>query len=261
MEDTLAYAYTYVIAEPEPSSCPDGVVPDSLPVILDLHGWNGNDYPADMGPAAWYCAVQVRPVDTSETWWFGFGAEADYRRGEVPSGGDWIVNYTEQRILRMIYDLFRDPELGPRVNPERVYVYGHSMGGQRGARPGPALPDRLRRRVRLGAHDRHGPLRRRRRHRLAPGRRVEWGSVADDLPVGIRAPAGWGGPYRTLRRHGRLQLAGPRREHAGAPRRRVRALRVAHGTRDDVVEWPTQAEPFYPALSASLRTFGSDPPG
>ena len=159
VDDALAYAYTYVVAEPEPSNCPDGVVPDRLPVILDLHGWNGNDYPADLGPAAWYCALQVRPVDSSETWWFGFGAEADYRRGETPSGGDRIVNYTEQRILRMVHDLLRDPELGSRVGPRTRLRVRPLDGRHRGARPGPALPDRLRRGLRLRAHDRHGPLR------------------------------------------------------------------------------------------------------
>ena len=257
VEDALAYAYTYVVAEPEPSQCPDGIVPDSLPVILDLHGWNGSEYPADLGPAAWYCALQVRPVDSSETWWFGFGAEADYRRGETPSGGDRIVNYTEQRILRMVHDLLRDPELGPRADPERVYVYGHSMGGSG------ALALALRYPTVFAAAYASEPMTDMARSGdgggidWRPDVEWKWGSVADDLPVEIRAPAGWADPLARYagtgvyhwQDHAANTLA--RRADESVP------FGVAHGTRDDVIEWSTQARPFYPALSASSRSFGA----
>jgi len=257
LEHALAYAYTYVVAEPEPSNCPEGVVPDRLPVILDLHGWNGNDYPADMGPAAWYCAVQVRPVDSSETWWFGFGAEADYRRGETPSGGDRIVNYTEQRILRMVHDLLRDPELGSRVDVERVYVYGHSMGGSG------ALALALRFPTVFAAAYASEPMTDIARSGdgggidWRPDVEWKWGSVADDLPVEIRAPAGWAD---SIERYAGMGVYSWQDHAANTLARRADGsvpFGVAHGTRDDVVEWPTQAKPFYPALSASSRTYGA----
>ncbi len=219
IEAALAYAYTYVVAEPEPSICPGGTMPDRLPVILDLHGWNGDAYPADLGPSAWYCAIQVRPVDSSETWWFGFAADLDYRRGETPSVGDRVANFTEQRILRMLHDLLRDPVLGPRVDPERVYVYGHSMGGSG------ALALALRYPSVFAAAYASEPMTDMARSGDAggidwrPDVEWKWGRVGDDLPVEIGAPASWAATIEAVRRHWRLLLAGPRCQRAGAARR------------------------------------------
>ena len=196
-------------------------------------------------------------MDSSETWWFGFGAEADYRRGETPSGGDRIVNYTEQRILRMVHDLLRDPELGPRADPERVYVYGHSMGGSG------ALALALRYPTVFAAAYASEPMTDMARSGdgggidWRPDVEWKWGSVADDVPVEIRAPAGWADP---IARYAGTGVYHWQDHAANTLARRADELvpfGVAHGTRDDVVEWPTQAEPFYPALSASSRTFGA----
>lgn len=252
----LAYAYTYVVAEPEPSICPGGVVPDRLPVLLDLHGWNGESYPADLGPSAWYCAVQIRPVDSSETWWFGFAADADYRRGETPASTGRIVNFTEQRILRMIHDLLRDPVLGPRIDPERLYVYGHSMGGTG------TLALALRYPTVFAAAYASEPMTDMARSGdgggidWRPDVEWKWGRVGDDLPVELHAPGGWaatieryaGSGVYSWQDHATNVLA--RRADESVP------FGVAHGTLDDVVEWSTQGEPFYPQLSASSRSFG-----
>lgn len=254
--DALAYAYAYVVAEPEPSLCPGGAVPDRLPVILDLHGWNGDSYPADLGPSAWYCGVQVRPVDSSQTWWFGFASGADYRRGEAPAPGDQVANFTEQRILRMIHDLLRDPLLGSRVDPDRVYVYGHSMGGSG------ALALALRYPAVFAAAYASEPMTDMARSGdgggidWRPDVEWKWGRVGDDLPVEIRAPADWAA---TIERYAGVGVYSWQDHVANVLARRADEsvpFGVAHGTLDDVVEWSTQGEPFYPALAASSRPFG-----
>ncbi|MGV8039032.1 MAG: hypothetical protein AB2L07_02790 [Thermoanaerobaculaceae bacterium] len=62
--------------------------------------------------------------------------------------------------------------------PNRVYVYGHSMGGSGTLALALRYAQRLRRRVRLRADDQLPHLGRRRRHRLARGRGLEVGLPA-----------------------------------------------------------------------------------
>jgi hypothetical protein len=84
----------------------------------------------------------------------------------------------------------------------------------------------------------------------------KWGRVVDDLPVSIEAPGDWatsvaryaGTGVYTWQDHASQIVS--RRGDDAVP------FGVAHGTRDDVVEWPTQGEPFYPALTASSRCVG-----
>lgn len=119
----LQYAYDYAVVEPAYATTP-------APVYVNLHGWGGNTYgpvTSDPEPYDW-CAYKIFPVDVSETWFFGFARAHDYRRGDRPQAGDTVVNYTEQRVLRMIYDLLRRPP-GPAADSDRVYAWGHSMGG------------------------------------------------------------------------------------------------------------------------------------
>jgi hypothetical protein len=125
--NNLQYAYDYDVFTPLPDYC-GGPLPDKLPVFLYLHGHKDNgkggegDYPHK------YCAYGIYPFDDTDTWWFGFASLNDYRLGGNPAKGDVIVNYTEQRVLRMIYDLERNPP-GPAVDTQRIYVAGQSMGG------------------------------------------------------------------------------------------------------------------------------------
>ena len=143
--NSIQYAFSYVVLEPpaEPADYP-------LPVILKLHPYlfdqiappstfttttdntlleNYHDYPA----------IEVRPIDVGSTWWFGFAEKGfDYRAhadecaaiDALASGAPDVVNYTESRVLRMVYDLLNDPgQWSGKADPERVYVVGHSMGG------------------------------------------------------------------------------------------------------------------------------------
>jgi len=150
------YAYSYVVSEPDPTLPFTPNVP--TPVVLDLHHHAGNSLGPRWGVkgseayATGGGAIKVMPTDVGDTWWFGFNSEFDYTAPSVghcydascsqaspsfppvapftkmPMSGE-IVNYTEARVLRMLYDLFRMPLSGFPPDPERIYVQGQSMGG------------------------------------------------------------------------------------------------------------------------------------
>ena len=153
VQNALQYAFLYTVAEPDPL-----IVGCSgpYPVVLELHSHGGvakDQLYGNAGVNAYSdgCALKIQPYDIGDTWWYGFSSTFDYRTpqdvcptdlcGEI--GDDYpplppfervvtsgpIVNYTEARVLRMIYDLMRAPLAGYPVDPNRVYVEGHSMGG------------------------------------------------------------------------------------------------------------------------------------
>jgi hypothetical protein len=129
----LAYAYDYVVFEPDCGTNP-------VPVTLSLHGWSGNSYrPITSDPDPWnWCTYRIYPVDQSETWWFGFAKTNDFRQGGEIAAGDVIVNYTEQRVLRMLRDLERQPPGAPvdanRVSPEELAQIKTIIKKAKGAR-------------------------------------------------------------------------------------------------------------------------------
>ncbi len=125
-KNNLQYAYDYDVFVPTKAMC-GGTIPDILPVFVWLHGYKAEtkaregDYPHK------YCAYGIYPFDNTDTYWFGFASKNDFRVS-LPGGGDLIANYTEQRVLRMIYDLERNPP-GPNVDTRKIYVAGQSIGG------------------------------------------------------------------------------------------------------------------------------------
>ncbi len=122
----IQYAYCYTVGEPDPLTVPPAA---RYPVVLNLHGWGGNAYGPDLLPAQYWDVIEIRPLDIGETWYFGFAKQHNYYIDAPVEAGDTICNYTEYRILRMLYDLLHDPVLGPQCDPNRIYIYGHSMGG------------------------------------------------------------------------------------------------------------------------------------
>jgi hypothetical protein len=251
----LQYAYTYSVGEPSPGAC-GGTVPAVVPLVVNLHGWGGNTYGPALGPSEYYCAFELRPVDVSETWWFGFARALDYRTGAVPQAGDTVVNFTEQRVLRMVYDLLRHPTLGPRVDRERQYVYGHSMGGSG------ALALALRYPEVFAAAYASEPMTNYRtsgdgggvdwRGDVAP----KWGAPSLNLPVQLAGPGGWA---QHLAAHNGTSVWDWQNHHANVTARaadEMVPLGVAHGRADDVIEWATQGRPAYAALDASRRAWG-----
>ncbi|HZY43285.1 MAG TPA: hypothetical protein VFF70_00925, partial [Anaerolineae bacterium] len=179
----LQYAYDYAIFQPGATQC-GSMLPAQLPASVWLHPWQGNNYPPASGSSTW-CAYQISPIDETETWWFGFARDHDFRKGGSISHTDRIVNYTEQRVLRMIYDLERSP-IGPPVDPNRVYVSGYSMGA------GGTLGFALRYPNVFAAAYATKPAT---NYQLAGGWvgniSAKWGSTAMSVPVLINAPNHW----------------------------------------------------------------------
>ena len=116
--NAIQYAYDYAIYAPTAAEC-GGVLPSQVPVVFNLHGWADNTYaPTLANPDPWdWCAYRIYPIDMSQTWWFGFARQFDYHNEGTPTAGDSVGNYTEQRVLRMIYDLLNATRPGQPWTP------------------------------------------------------------------------------------------------------------------------------------------------
>ena len=250
VQHALAYAYDYTVFEPDCGTNP-------VPATVSLHGWGGGSYgPVTGDPDPWdWCTYRIYPVDQSETWWFGFAKTNDFRAGGEIAAGDTIANYTEQRVLRMLRDLQHAPP-GPPVDTNRVYVYGHSMGGSG------TLAFALRYPGVFAAAYASEPM----TDYAASGdgggddwrgdAAAKWGAPALNLPVEIRAPAGWAeglGPYNGA---GVWDWQNHRANATNRLGDESVPFGVGHGTNDMVIEWPTQAQPFYGPLDSSRRCWG-----
>lgn len=251
----IAYAYDYVVAEPAPRNC-GGTVPASVPAVVNLHGWSANTYPPYAGGyAPYWCAYMLFPIDQGETWFFGFAREHDYRAGGIPTPGNTIANYTEQRILRMLYDLMRDPP-GPQVDPQRVYVYGGSMGGSG------ALAFALRYPQVFAAAYASEPMTDYAtsgdgggadwRNDVVP----KWGRIAANLPVAIDAPNGWAAALQAYNGTGVWDWQDHQRNLRDRVADDMVPFGIAHGLADTTIEWPTQGAPVYAALLDARRAYG-----
>ncbi len=258
--DALQYAYDYTVYTPKASLC-DGSLPSKLPVILHLHGYTDNTSPEGvrdyLDPQ---CAYGVYPEDVSDTWYFGFARHHDYRQPGEVTAGDEIVNYTEQRILRMLYDLMRDPP-GPAVDSQRVYVDGQSMGASGVL----ALTQRYPNVFAAGYASQ--PI----TNYLTAGvtkedwvadAAIKWGRPALNLPVSINAPHGWAVPIQKYNGTGVWDWQNYQ-DNASAAKLKSRLgdemapVGIIHGSIDPIVTWSTQGKPVSPAYNTGKRVFGS----
>ena len=252
VQHALAYAYDYVVFQPT-SACGSG----AMPATFSLHGWGGNSYgPVTADPDPWdWCTYRIYPVDQSETWWFGFARTNDFRvNGEVPSG-DSVANFTEQRILRMLRDLIRQPP-GPPVDTNRVFAYGQSMGGSGTLALAMRYPNVFAAAYASepmtdyatsgdgGGLDWRGDV------------EPKWGACALALPVWLDAPAGWAAPLKRYNGTNVWVWQNHRFNLTNRIADETVPLGVAHGTNDMVIEWPTQARPFYGVLDSARRCYG-----
>lgn len=256
----LQYAYDYVVYTPHRDWC-GGSLPSKIPAFFHLHGWRDNSMP----PAQGYpsldraCAYGIYPLDVTDTWYFGFARGNDYRLASEPAAGDVIANFTEQRVLRMLYDLMRNPP-GPAVDRQRIYVAGQSMGGTG------ALAFAERYANVFAASYASQPMT---NFRTAATTKtdwtadvsIKWGRPELNLPVTISAPAGWANHLKDYDGTGVWDwqdLA----DSAAATKLKSRLwdemvpLGVAHGSNDDVVLWSTQGQPFYAAFNSGRRPWG-----
>ncbi len=247
---SIQYAYTYTVGEPDPVNCPSPP-PQRFPVVLNLHGWGDNTYGPDPGGSQYYCAYEIRPIDVSETWWFGFARGHDYRVNSVVEAGDTVVNFTEARVLRMLYDFQRDPAFLARIDSGRVYVYGHSMGGSG------ALAFTLRYPNVFAASYASEPMTNYRTATAWKGNLVpKWGRPVLNLPVRIFSPGNWADGLQRFNGTGVWDW----QNHQANFRNRIGdefvPFGVAHGRADDVIPWPTQGRPAYGAFDASRHAWG-----
>ena len=255
--NTLAYTYDYYVFEPTPELC-GGKVPDALPVLVFLHGARSNRYPVYKKYAYPHCAYGVYPIDQTETWYFGFARSHDYRQNTPFEPGDVIENYTEQRVLRMLADLMRDPP-GPAVDPQRIYLAGHSMGGTGALAFAERYPNVF------AAVYSGQPVT---NFRATPGftepwpanLATKWGAQDLNLPVAIDAPNGWAAHLQKYNGVGVFDwedLRAPFDPQAKVNRSgdEMAPFGVDHGTVDEAVLFPTQGQALYAALSGSPRAW------
>lgn len=249
-ENAIQYAYDYAVFEPSPMAC-GGAFDGPVPVLLSLHAWSGNWYaPPYSDPYPNWCAYKVFPVDVSETWYFGAARDHDYRRGGRPTTGDVIVNYTEARVLRMVYDLLRQPP-GPPADVQRVYVFGHSMGASG------ALAMALRYPNVFAAAYAGQPMT---DYNTAGGWRGTvmgfWGEQRFNLPVQIIGPGDWA---QHLQEYSGSGIWDWQNHQANVQQRladEMVPLGIDCGLNDTSVTWETQGRPAFGALNAGLRAWG-----
>lgn len=247
---SIQYAYTYTVGEPDPANCPSPM-PDRFPVILNLHGWGDNTYPPDTGASEYFCGFEIRPIDVSETWWLGFARDHDYREGSTVAAGDTVVNFTELRVMRMVYDLLRDPVMGPKTDPNRVFVYGHSMGGSG------TLALSLRYPNVFSASYASEPMTNYLTSSMwVDNAALKWGSPALDLPIEIRGPGDWAA---NLQRFNGTRVWRWQNHQANARNRASDdfvPFGVGHGRQDTTIDWQTQGKPAYAAFDAGRHAWG-----
>jgi hypothetical protein len=251
----IQYAYDYVVYEPRAELC-GGSLPARAPAFINLHGWAGNTYgPVTEHPDPWWCSYAIYPVDQGETWYFGFARHHDYRAGGEPAAGDEIMNYTEQRILRMVYDLMQAPP-GPAVDAERLYIYGHSMGASG------VLAFALRYPNVFAAAYCSEPMTNYAtsgdgggtdwRTDVSP----KWGARALNLLVEISAPGGWAAHLARYNGRGVWDWQNHQANLQSRQGDEMVPFGIGHGRADTVIEWATQGRPAYVALNASRRAWG-----
>lgn len=257
IKETLAYTYDYSIFEPTAELC-GGTVPDTLPVMIFLHGHRGNRYGTpDVYPYP-YCAYGVYPIDQSETWYFGFAQKHDFRKSEPISPNDVIENYTEQRILRMVFDLMRKPP-GPAVDPQRIYLFGHSMGGTGALAFAQRYPN-----VFAATYSGQPVTKFTETEGVTEnwpeltGER--WGSQQFNLPIAINAPNNWAAHLQKYAGMGvfdweNLPAAFDKTAKPSRAADEMAPFGVDHGTIDDAVWFSSQGQPLYPILNASTHTW------
>lgn len=254
--NALQYMYDYAVYAPTAADC-GGSLPANLPVVLILHGWGDNAYApqlADPDPWGW-CAYRIYPIDTNQTWWFGFAQAHDYRTGLEVGDGDQVANFTEQRVLRMVYDLLAGPP-GPHADPDRVFVYGHSMGGSGTLALALRYPNVFAAAYASepmtdyatsgdgGGTDWRGDV------------QPKWGSVAQNLPVVLAAPGDWAAPLASYAGTGVYDWQNHQATLASRRADGFTPLGIGHGLADTVIEWSTQGQPVYAALDAAATAYG-----
>ncbi|HOT90730.1 MAG TPA: putative glycoside hydrolase [Anaerolineae bacterium] len=254
----LQYAYNYFVGLPTPEQC-GGSLPSSMPIILHIEGY-GSRYVAEyeLGDhSSYFCALEIWGDDPRQSWYYGFSATYDYRSGDptsTPPGSGPIVNYTEERLLRSIYDTLRDPDYAAyHLDANRIYVYGHSMGGSG------ALALAMRYPNVFAASYSSEPMTNYSTSGDGGGENwrndtvPKWGTIAANLPISnVGRYAGHLAAYNGT------GVWDWQNHQANLVNRRgddMAHISLAHGANDTVIEWSTQGQPAYGAFYQGRRAF------
>jgi len=244
------YAFNYAVA------LPAGYNPSiSYPLRVELHAYGGRYRFVEQTEFDWP-VIQLFPDDPGSsvgllhTWWFGFAAEHDYRTSATPQGGT-IANFTEQRVMRAIDEVIRDP--GLNVDTNLIHAFGHSMGASGvlslGMRYGNVFSG-------IYASE---PMTNFRTSPVFENEFISlWGNKAPNLMIENS------GPYsENIRQYGiggsSPTLVWDWMDHPRQLARRggedMAYLMIDHGKQDTVIDWQTQGRPFVRALTDSKHGF------
>lgn len=236
------YAYNYFVGLPTDQQC-GGQVWDRLPLILEMVPW-GSRY-AVYTNSPWFCASHIIADDPSQSWYFGFSAGHDYRTGAAVTRGP-IVNYSEQRLLRTVAEVMANPAF--RTDPERVYAYGHSMGGTGALALGERYPN-----VFAAIYASQPMINFASSAYFLDELEAKWGTRRRNLPVAIQGPyAGHVAGFSGLGVWDWQNLAAPLNQRRGAE---MAYIWISHGTQDRVIDWATVARPVYETLELGDRAY------
>lgn len=255
LQGATAYALSYVVAEPAPNL--DPTPPEPLPLVVLLHGHAKGSYPANLTHTSNFLpALEVRPTDVGETWWFGYARDHDYRNGGTPAPGDAVRNFTEERVLRLVRDLGRMPGFAARIDAARTYVYGASMGGTGALAFAQRYPQVFAAgyasipMTDFSISGTAGGI------DWKPDVTPKWGALEDDLPIEIHAPEDWADPLVGQQGLGAWAWQDLLADFARRPAAPMAPFGIAHGLQDQVVEWGSQGEPTYASCDAARRAWG-----
>ncbi len=246
------FAYNYAVMKPA------GYDPTvSYPLCFDLHCWGCRYNPTLAGGSPFGLPViMVQPDDAGKTWWFGFSKTHQYR-AQWPDA-NWflptdpalsgpIVNYTEQRVLKIIDDL--DQVGGYNYDKNRVYFWGNSMGGTGVLTLASRYPDII------AAGYGSLPVTNFEVSHWNFECAVMWGPTWLDLPVEIV------GKHAThLQNYAGQSIwdwQNTQKQMRDRQADEMAYLCTAHGDADNYVEWWNQGQPWYDQMQDSMRRGGS----
>ncbi len=244
MSRAQQYAYNYWVGLPDDELC-GGPVPETLPLILHIEGW-GSRYEAPPNALYW-CAVHVWADDPSQSWYFGFSATFDYRVPEGYADSGPVVNYTEERLLRTIAEVMSNPDL-PRIDPNRIYAYGHSMGGTGALMLAERYPN-----VFAAVFANQPMMDYGAAEMWVDELEAKWGPRALNLPIEIRGE--FAAHLTRYNGTGVWDWQNLGRQLAARRGDEMAYITILHGTADTVVDWETVVRPSYVYFYEGRRAF------
>lgn len=242
----VQYAYSFLVTIPRGYNPKGG---KTFPLALHLHGHKLR-YGARGGPDQFgWRVIELMPDDPNCSWFFGFGVNHDFRSNLAPSGGT-IVNFTEMRVLQNIDQILTNPFY--KIDPDRIYVHGHSMGGSGALAFGMRYPNVF---AQIYAGQPYT------NYRSSPSYRVrelegKWGRIGANLKIQNRGPYALplekynGTPVWEWQNHQQQLLRRKSDE--------MSYIMVDHGSLDKIIPFDTQGRDFYYFLTITNRAFSGE---